>query len=49
MGPFYQNWPNNGQKVPKWPPYGPKNDVFHNMTPDYDHSDFFSEKNSLDC
>ena len=47
MGPFNQNWPNNGQKVPKWPPKVLKKAVFHNLTPDYENSEFFSDKNGL--
>ena len=48
MGPFNQIWPNNYQKVPKWPLQGLKNAIFHDPTPEYDHSDFFSQKNVLD-
>ncbi len=47
MGPFNHNWPNNGQKVPKWPPKVLKKAVFHNLTPDYENSEFFSDKNCL--
>ena len=47
MGPFNQNWPNNCQKVPKWPRYVPKNTIFHNLTLDCENSEFFSEKNGL--
>ena len=49
MGPFNQNWPNNGHKVPKWPWYVPKNAVFHNLTLDSENSEFFSEKTALGC
>ena len=49
MGPFNQNWPNNGQKVPKWHLKGLKYAIFQNLSPDSENSEFFSEKNALGC